>query len=102
MNIEYTIIVLLLLLLSYTISKYTVYYNQELNLEDKEGNEDNKEYYIRTINNMNIAQNIIMYLCLAITLYGFIIYYYQKKHDFKGKFSIIKFIFGIKKCRRLK
>jgi hypothetical protein len=97
MDIIPTLVVLVLLIISYIINKYKEYYASKIDgLPENEKNDNNE-----LINNLNNYTIIISILSVIITIIGFFLYYHQKKKDFKGKFSLIKFIFGIKKCKSI-
>ena len=45
----------------------------------------------------------IIYFCIIATIFvGFFFYYIEKKDEYGKRFNIIKFIFGVKKCKSLK
>ena len=99
MNIIPTLIILFLLMVLYIIYKYRIYYESKLkNISDKSEKDD----YINRINMLDNGGEILGYVMLIITIVGFFMYYIQKKQDFKGRFSLNKFIFGIKTCKSMK
>ena len=98
MNIIPSLIVLFLLMISYVINKYINYYEFIL---DKLHDND-KKYYTKLIDILDNTSKYISYLCVIITIIGFLIYYNQKKSEFKNRFSMQKFIFGLHICKSLK
>ena len=48
------------------------------------------------------AEEVLFFLVLGIILVGFIYYYIEKKHEYGKRFNLLKFIFGVKKCKSMK
>jgi uncharacterized membrane protein YfcA len=46
--------------------------------------------------------NKILLLITVITIIGFLMYVNKQQNDYKGKFDILRFIFGNNKCESLK
>ena len=85
-----TVIVLLMFMSLFVISNYTTY----LNKIGQEGSVLDKR--------LKYAEKILFFLVIAVILIGFTYYYFEKKDEYKTKFNILKFIFGVKKCKSMK
>jgi hypothetical protein len=68
--------------------------NQLIALNEKKYHND----ITKKINIINIIIKSLFIIALILIFVGVIIYYGQKKYEYKNKFNFIKFIFGIKKC----
>ncbi len=79
------IILLILMMVSYILGNIA-----KKKLEEKKDDEYKK---------LKLAQNIIFILLIIITSIGFLIYFIEKLREYKGAFSIIKFLTGDSKCR---
>ena len=90
LDIVPTVVVLLLLVSLYFISNYST--------------------YLEKINNSNSAlgktlkhtEEVLYFLSIAVIILGFLYYYFEKKQEYGKRYNIIKFIFGVKKCKSLK
>lgn len=83
-NIYFTLVAMLILITIYIIETYINYYDK-IDEHDK----------AKKLNKVNK----ILYIPLGIIIgIGFIFYFFQKKLEYKNKFSYYDFIFGIKKC----
>tara|TARA_Y100000591_G_C21851322_1_gene711864 strand:- start:5275 stop:5835 length:561 start_codon:yes stop_codon:yes gene_type:complete len=90
LDIAPTVIVLLLFMSLFFISNYMTYLKQI----GKEKSNLNKT--------LKQVEKIIFFLVLAIILIGFVYYYVEKKGEYGKRFNILKFIFGVKKCKSMK
>ena len=95
MTVFFTILVFILLILLYIINMYTKYFKY-LSISDET---ENKEKYIEYINKLYKSNDLIVILILTTTAIGAIKFGISKKYQYKNKFSIIKFLFGVKKCK---
>tara|TARA_Y100000591_G_C21626506_1_gene590541 strand:- start:284 stop:802 length:519 start_codon:yes stop_codon:yes gene_type:complete len=89
MDLLPTIIVIILLMIIYIISNYRNY----LKTNGIKKNLDKK---------LERIQKMLVYLSVSIVLIGFMIYYFEKKNEFKNNFHFIQFLLGSKKCKSLK
>lgn len=89
MDLLPTIIVILLLMSIYVISNYRKYFEKV----QKDEKLDKKLE--------NIQVNMF-YIAICVIFVGFLIYYVEKKKEFKSHFSFIRFLLGAKKCKSLK
>jgi hypothetical protein len=80
------IILIILMIASYILS----------NLAKKKLEDKNEEEYKK----LKLAQNIIFIILLILSVSGFTIYLIEKYIEYKGQYSILKFVFGNPKCRK--
>ncbi len=66
------------------------------NLAKKKLEEKNEEEYKK----LKLAQNIIFIILIILGSLGFTLYAIEKFREYKGQFSILKFIFGNPQCRK--
>ena len=92
MKFIYNIIFFIILLFIYIINTYK---NNLIEKEilDKDFNKNN--YY-------NYSLYFLTFCMILILIIGNIEYFLYKKFKFKEKFDIIKYIFGINKCKKIK
>lgn len=45
-------------------------------------------------------QNILIYVAIAISVVGFIVYFVEKQREYQKDFSFEKFFFGVTKCQK--
>jgi hypothetical protein len=80
------IILLIITMIIYILSKLA-----KKKLEEKKEDE---------YNNLKLTQNILFIIFIILGGIGFSLYFYEKYMEYKGKFSILKFIFGNPVCRK--
>jgi len=80
------VILILIMMIMYILSKLA-----KNKLEEKKEDE---------YKNLKMAQNILFIILIILGVVGFLIYMVEKSREYKGKFSILKFIFGASKCRK--
>ncbi len=90
MNVQFTLIVFSLLIISYVISIFIDYY-KKTTPEDK-----------KKINLLKKIQNMLYILMISFILIGFGLYYNKQSMEHKKDWSAFKFIFGVNKCASLK
>ena len=69
---------------------------KQIELKKQTNNDNNYEYKLYILNKINYFLYILFIIVIII---GFLIYMGEKKIEYKDKFSYIKFIFGLPKCR---
>ena len=74
-------------LISYKRNELTTLYHQKNNTDS-----------IKYIKILNLIIKILFVITIILIVIGVIIYYGQKRYEFKNKFNFIKFIFGIENC----
>ena len=67
-------------------------------LEKKKLIDDSKKLE-KTDNILKITQRVLLIIMVLIIIVGCIIYYMEKRREYKNEFSSWKFIFGVKKCK---
>ena len=96
MNLTFTFLVFFMVLVIYIIHMFMKYYNHLIIK-----NENNNQYKI--INgNLNILTIIIGTIAFITLIFGFFSFLFEKKSQYKKKFDLIKFIFGVRFCKKLK
>jgi hypothetical protein len=98
-NITFTILSAGILLLTYIVDTFSIYYekkSEDKNLGEKDKN-DNKEIseLLKTFRTFSFLSGI-----LAIII-GFFIYYGEKNTEYGNEFNPLTFIFGKTKCKGL-
>lgn len=92
MKLIYNLLFFIILLFIYIINTYKNHLIEEKKL-DKDFDKNN--YY-------NYFLNVLTFCIVIILIIGNIEYYNYKKNEFKEKFNLIKYIFGINKCNNIK
>ena len=92
MEITTLLITLFILFIIYIMNEVKVYYSTY-------ENENNELTDI--LDNIKYTQFTLGIICIALTLFGFFLYMYMKYTEYKGTFSIYKFLFGVTKCKGL-
>lgn len=82
MNLTFTIVVFLLLIVVYVMDNYNQYYKTNKRNTDK----------------LDKIQKNIYYLIIALTIIGFLIYFSKQYSEYKDVWSSIDFIFGKNTC----
>ena len=82
-----SILSILLIMIIYYLSNYRDYLH---NKKEKDTHLDDK---------LKFYQKILMGALLTTIIVGFLIYLIEKKIEYKSKFDIKKFLFGVKKCK---
>ena len=98
-NLVFTLIVLVLLIILFTINNYIDYYK---NLLANETDENKKKKYSELIYKLDKAYLDIELGTITLLVIGFVVYFEQKYKEYKNKdggFELIKFIFGKVSCR---
>jgi hypothetical protein len=88
MDINFTIIVFILFIISYGLISFIDYYNAQNTPEDSK--------IAKTLINI---QQVLTIIIIIITIIGFIIYFKRKYTEYSNNWSTIKFIFGVLKCK---
>lgn len=88
-----TIMVLLGLLYILTIRKGEI-----KNIMNDEENISEKDKLTNSYNNLTIINNIIFIIVIILIIIGFLVYYGEKKHEYKKNFDSIIFLFGKPNC----
>tara|TARA_B100000902_G_C26955523_1_gene737963 strand:- start:28 stop:576 length:549 start_codon:yes stop_codon:yes gene_type:complete len=91
MNLQFTIIVFILLGLNYIIHLYIDYYDSL-----------NNRNYIEKSEELNKIKNYIYAIIIVLILVGFILYFRKQYKEHYKNWSTAKFIFGVRKCNSLK
>jgi len=82
-----TAILIVLLMIVYVSDNYSGY------LASLPGDNSN------LINKLKLLEQTSFALAIVIGVMGFLIYYIEKKREYKNNFSLFKFIMGVKKCK---
>ena len=98
MSVKFTIAVIILLIILFIIEKQKIYI---VNTSNNENNNQNKNSNLQIKTLINY-QKILLSLSLILTIIGFTSYYFNKKHEYKSRFKISKFLFGFHKCKSMK
>ena len=98
------------LLILYTSNMYIKYFNNKINpnyeenknntISKEKNNTDSREKINlkNKINFLEKSNKILLILVLIFTIYGFINFTITKNKQYGKKFSLFKFLFGIRKC----
>ena len=86
MNLQFTLAVFSLLIITLFITNYISYYKKQ----DPEND---------IINKLETMRNFISILMVCLILIGFILYFRKQRMDHIEKWSTTKFLFGVTKCR---
>ena len=86
----YVFAIILIIILTYIVKEYFK------NIKEK--NEEDKEYYHNL--NKNISK-FSFFICLVISVVGFIMYYNKQKKDYGTNFKLSTFIFGVQNCKSI-
>lgn len=102
MDLKMTIFAIILLAILYISHIYKKYYEAIIS-ENNPNNikKSEKEEYAKSITTISNLQKILMTLTGGVILVGFFIYLIEKKQEHKKSFNLIKFIFGVKKCKHM-
>tara|TARA_B110000208_G_scaffold77266_1_gene99004 strand:+ start:2601 stop:3161 length:561 start_codon:yes stop_codon:yes gene_type:complete len=90
LDIGPTVIVLLMIMVLFFMSNYTVY----LEKMGKKGSQLDKT--------IKKVEKVLYVLILSIIIIGFFYYYLEKRDEYGKRFNILKFVFGVKKCKSMK
>ena len=88
LDIVPTVSVLFLFMIIFFISNYLSY------LEKIKSNDQKLKDILVT------AEKTLLVSVLFIIVVGFFYYYIEKRTEYKNRFNILKFIFGVKKCKK--
>ena len=94
-NFMVTLLILLFLMMAYVTSLFKSQY--KLRAEETKDNKDPK--LESNIKLANLLQSIFAYVALGLSVIGFVLYFVEKKLEYKNKFTISKFIVGETKCK---
>ena len=92
MNIIPTIIAVTLLMITFFISNYRQYINAKKNPEDVQKSRQTDDILKKT-------QRILLFLMVSTIVIGCLIYAIEKNREYRKRFNIFKFLFGVKKCK---
>lgn len=90
MTIKLTLLTIVILLLIFIINHYIEYYKKI----------DSKKHK-KTIENLENIQNNLMIFVVILIVVGFILYFIEKRQEYKHNWSTFKFIFGVNQCKSL-
>jgi len=97
MDILPTFIVVILLMIVYVLTNYNDYLKKKMEKSQAEEKLD----YLHQMHQLHfIREGAFMAIIISI-LSGFFIYSFEKHQEYKKRFSFIKYIFGVKKCRHI-
>ncbi len=94
MDINPTFIVGCMLMILFFISNYRHYIS-----EKKKKTTSELKNLEKTDNILKITQRVLLVVMILIITVGCIIYYMEKRKEYKSDFRTWKFIFGVKKCK---
>lgn len=95
MTIPFTIIIFLLLLVLYVIHMYTNYFSYKI-----EYLSDNDKIIYKNYNkNLDNLNKVLIILVVLITIFGTVKFLLYKKTQYRKKFSVFKYLFGIRYCK---
>ena len=94
MDIRPTFVVGCLLMISFFISNYRHYIS-----EKKKKTSSELKNLEKTDNILKITQRVLLVIMILIIIVGCIIYYMEKRREYKSDFRTWRFIFGVKKCK---
>ena len=99
-SLIFGIFIIILLCIEYIIYNYISFYKNKL---EKNGTTDKSKQENKNINDLidllKKLSVIILYIILVLLIIGSISYYNKQKNSYKNNFDIIKFIFGVNKCK---
>ena len=99
-SLIFGIFIIILLCIEYIIYNYISFYKNKL---EKNGTTDKSKQENKNINDLidllKKLSVIILYIILVLLIIGSISYYIKQKNSYKNNFDIIKFIFGVNKCK---
>ena len=90
MTIKLTLLTIAILLLIFIINHYIEYYK---NIDPKKHKE--------TVENLQNIKNSLMIFIIILIAIGFILYFIEKRDEYKQNWSTFKFIFGVNQCKSL-
>jgi hypothetical protein len=88
MNMLFTTLTFFMLLAIYICNEYISYYKKTKDNEEK----------IEKIEKMKQVVSALSIICICI---GFVLYFFKQHREHKKNFSMIKFLFGVRKCDSL-
>jgi hypothetical protein len=92
---KFFIIIIILLGLLYILTRKQNEFRDSIN-EEKDEIEKNK--FINLDNILTLINNIIFILVIILIIFGFLIYYGEKKYEYKKDFNNMIFLFGKPDC----
>ena len=99
-SFNFSFIIIVLLCVEYILHSYISFYKNKL--EKNETNDKSKQENKNTNDLIDLLKKIsviILYIILVLLIIGSISYYNKQKNTYKNNFDIIKFIFGVNKCK---
>ena len=90
LTLPFTIVIFILLALMYIIHSFIDYYNHQ-------GEEKHKN----DIENLKIIEKYTKSTIILMVIIGFILYFMEQYKEYHKKWSTLKFIFGVNKCKSL-
>ncbi len=91
MNLKFTLLSIFILFITLIVNHIIEYYKNKNDSKNKE-----------LVKNLEQIKNISIICLIIIITIGFIIYFNEKRIEYKNNWSTYKFIFGINKCKSLK
>ncbi len=91
MNLKFTLLSIFILTVILILNHTIEYYKNKKNSKNKQ-----------LIQNLEKIKNISMMCLIIIIIMGFVIYFNEKRIEYKNNWSTYKFIFGVNKCKSLK
>ena len=83
--------ILIIIFIMYVLNIYRQYYQEK---HKKEKIKDK-----RLIDIFYLVNQILFYISIILTIYGFILYLGEKKYEYGKKFTYYKFFLGVPKCK---
>lgn len=99
-SFNFSFIIIVLLCVEYILHSYISFYKNKL--EKNETNDKSKQENKNINDFIDLLKKIsviILYIIVVVLIIGSISYYNKQKNSYKNNFDIIKFIFGVNKCK---
>ncbi len=84
---NYVLAIIIIIVLTYIIKEI---------INNTKKNKEENEYYDNLNNKISKAS---LFICIVISIIGFIIYYNKQKKDYGNNFNFSTFIFGVQNCK---
>ena len=98
MDLKPTILVFILLFITYVSNSYKNYYEATFK-ENKKPTKEETADHKKQISSLSSMQQTLMGVVVIVILAGFFMYFREKKVEYKDSFDFKKFIFGVVKCK---
>ena len=95
MTVPFTIIVFLLLLVLYVIHMYMNYFSYKIEHQS----DNDKNIYKNYNKNLDKLNKVLIILVIFITIFGTVKFLLHKKKQYIKKFSVFKYLFGVRYCK---